>query len=325
MKNLIAKRCLKNILTILFLAILLASCKQSNNGPDNLNSTPSSEAFSATNASDVIPRVSQTPSVTPSPTLDPTPTMTPLGGGGGLLTYVSEKYGEFNIYTIDIASEEIIQLSFTEEYVENPFWSPNGKTIAFTGKVFTDNTFYQDQIFIVDVDTCEIHQITSGSQNIAPSWSPEGEELAFLSSRDGSWAIYTMEVDGLKSKKHTDGLGYINQPFWSPVAGVIILADRESMVANSEIIRIVLGQIGYQNITQNDADDLDPSWSPDGKKIAFVSYRDGNPEIYLMEADGSNQTRITFSDDWESLPRWSPDGTKIAFQSNVEGNIDIYI
>lgn len=323
MEKLITNLCLKKYFSIIFIAILLTSCKQSMNSHDiiNLTSTPSS----AIKATEVGPQLSQIPSNTPSPTVKPKPTATPLGGGSGMLTFVSEEYGKFNIYTINVASEEIIQRSFTEEFVENPFWSPDGKSIIFTGKVLTDNTFYEEQVFIVDIESDEINQITSGSQNIAPSWSPGGKELAFLSSRDGSWAIYTMGIDGSNLTKHTDGLGYIDQPFWSPDGEAVILADRENIVADSEIIRIVLGQFGYQNITQNDADDLDPSWSPDGTKIAYVSDREGNYEIYIMGADGSNPTRITFTDEWESLPRWSPDGTKIAFHSNVEGNFDIFM
>ena len=60
-------------------------------------------------------------------------------------------------------------------------------------------------------------------------------------------------------------------------------------------------------------------------KIAFVSNRDGNDEIYVMDADGSNQTRLTFNDGSDSSPMWSPDGAQIAFTSVREGNTDIYV
>ncbi|HCK65634.1 MAG TPA: hypothetical protein DHW49_05165 [Anaerolineae bacterium] len=56
-------------------------------------------------------------------------------------------------------------------------------------------------------------------------------------------------------------------------------------------------------------DDNNPRWSPDGKKIAFISYRDGQPEIYIMNNDGSNQTRLTYSninESWLSQFQWSP-------------------
>ena len=61
-----------------------------------------------------------------------------------------------------------------------------------------------------------------------------------------------------------------------------------------------------------------PAFSPDGTKIAFVSLENGaaNPEIYVMDADGSGRTRLTTSAGNDFDPAWSPDGTKIAFMSN---------
>ena len=70
-----------------------------------------------------------------------------------------------------------------------------------------------------------------------------------------------------------------------------------------------------------------PAWSPDGRRIAFTSERDGNPEIYVMNADGSGVTRLTYNDarDLDSFPAWSPDGRRIAFHSNRDGNFEIYV
>jgi dipeptidyl aminopeptidase/acylaminoacyl peptidase len=70
---------------------------------------------------------------------------------------------------------------------------------------------------------------------------------------------------------------------------------------------------GFRRLTHNDSLDQDPAWSPDGGRIAFVSYRDGFAEIYGMNADGSGETNLTNSPDGELAPAWSADGTKIAF------------
>jgi Tol biopolymer transport system component len=60
-------------------------------------------------------------------------------------------------------------------------------------------------------------------------------------------------------------------------------------------------------LTTNPARDSDPAWSPDGRSIAFVSDRDGNPEIYVMNADGSNQRRLTASSSLDLVPTfWQP-------------------
>jgi hypothetical protein len=78
-------------------------------------------------------------------------------------------------------------------------------------------------------------------------------------------------------------------------------------------------------LTNNPALDLDPSWSPDGTKIAFTSDRDGNFEIYLMNADGSNQINLTNNSANDRSATWSPDGKKIAFSSDRDGNKEIYV
>ena len=75
---------------------------------------------------------------------------------------------------------------------------------------------------------------------------------------------------------------------------------------------------GVTRLTDNDVIDWSPAWSPDGRRIAFVSERDwdrdiGGIEIYVMGADGSDVTRLTGNDDDEWAPAWSPDGRRIAF------------
>ena len=80
------------------------------------------------------------------------------------------------------------------------------------------------------------------------------------------------------------------------------------------------------NLTQNASDDWIPVWSPDGQRIAFASNRDGNTEVYVMDADGSEPTNLTQNadtDGWNLV--WSPDGQHIAFTSERDGNTEVYV
>jgi len=101
-------------------------------------------------------------------------------------------------------------------------------------------------------------------------------------------------------------------------ATILYLYDSDYGKATTENLR----RLTYDGATHSD---LYPSFSPDGKHIVFSSNRDKDYEIYIMERDGSNQTRITQSPGIDRHPVFSPDGKHIAFTSNRDGNYEIYI
>jgi Tol biopolymer transport system component len=80
-----------------------------------------------------------------------------------------------------------------------------------------------------------------------------------------------------------------------------------------------------KKLTNNSAGNIDVEWSPDGKRIAFASARDGNLEIYVMNSDGSEQKNLTNNPSIDEDPHWSPDGRKIAFVSHRDGKPEICI
>jgi len=111
-------------------------------------------------------------------------------------------------------------------------------------------------------------------------------------------------------------------PTPTPCGKIAFVSNRDG---NYEIYVMDADGSNQTRLTNNSANDLEPSFSADGSKIAFVSDRDGNDEIYVMNADGSNQTRLTNNTATDFFPSFSADGSKIAFASNRDLNSEIYV
>ena len=155
--------------------------------------------------------------------------------------------------------------------------------------------------------------------------------IAFVSQRDGNPEIYMMTADGKNQRRLTKNHHGDSSPSWSPDGKRIAFESQRD--GNAEIYVMDADGKNQRRLTKNHHGDSSPSWSPDGKRIAFTSDRDwlldkdGWPtnEIYVMDADGKNQQRLTENPSADWHPSWSPDGERIAFASQRAGNAEIYV
>ncbi|MGB4758902.1 MAG: hypothetical protein WBP26_02495 [Candidatus Saccharimonadales bacterium] len=165
-------------------------------------------------------------------------------------------------------------------------------------------------------------------QDRAPVWSPDGTKIAFFAmERNTNLAdIYIMNADGSNQVRVSPGGVSQFAPSFSPDGGK--LAYYSTVSGNTDIYTVHVDGTNVQRLTTVAQGDFWPTWSPDGTKLAFYSLRDGatNSEIYIMNADGSGQTRLTntVAGVHDQYPDFSPDGTKLVFASNREGDYQLY-
>ena len=172
-------------------------------------------------------------------------------------------------------------------------------------------------IAVVNADGGGRMELSHPGRGISPEWSPDGSLIAFApdapDEHDASYGIGLMAADGA-SVSWLDQGAVVADPAWSPDGAAIVhsrvgIGIASISTANGSVAALIAGP----------GSNILPSWSPDGQKLAFVSDRDGAPNIYIANADGTGQARLT--DDaagpgsarifWH--PAWSPDGSMIAF------------
>lgn len=200
--------------------------------------------------------------------------------------------------------------------------------IAYAG--FDGNDY---EIFTVNPDGSDLRQMTNNQvDDWGATWSPDRSMLAFRSMRDGNAAIYTMLADGSDVRRITPDYLYVGNPAfqatltWSPDGSHI--AYSASAGNNWDIYTSRIADSYVERLTVHPGNDLHPDWSVNDE-IIFNSDRDGLLEIYTVDANNGNVTRLTNHDVNEGtyvFPRWSPDGDSFIFFKNFDAETaDVFI
>jgi Tol biopolymer transport system component/DNA-binding winged helix-turn-helix (wHTH) protein len=206
-----------------------------------------------------------------------------------------------------------------------PVVSPDGSKIAF---VRGAESAARDVYVMNASDQGEPTRLTYGNRLVVGlTWTRDGKDLVFSSNRDGSFGLWKVPVSGGTPERLNVG----GQNSYSPA-----ISPRGNLFAYShgtgtwDIVRVDLKssakKILTDQILSSNEQDAAPQYSPDGKRIAFQSWRSGEQEIWTCAADGSSPVQLTsFNGPLAGSPRWSPDGRQIAFDSRPDGFAHIFL
>ena len=239
--------------------------------------------------------------------------------GGRLVYDCTTETGVSHICLMDTAGSNPQPLTgapVPPEY-KYPAWSPNSEKIVFEGHFNAAVT----ELFVINADGTGLTQITElASISSQPTWSPDGNQIAFAVETDTNSEIYLMNMADAQQVKMTDDPAPDLHPIWSPDSQYIFFESRRT--GDWEIYRMQADGSELMNLTNSPLDDTAPVISPDGSRIAYtVSDGEGLAhDIYVMNVDGTAQRQLTNTPDFEFAPTWSPDSQNIAYISDPQGS-----
>jgi len=220
------------------------------------------------------------------------------------------------VWMVPASGGEPLRMTAEDSDASRPGFSPDGRYLA----VVSDRKDDKGQVWLLDRRGGDAQQLTKFPQGVdAFEWSPDGKRMLLLVADPSPADLDKKErphprpwvIDRLQFKQ--DYVGYL---------------DRHRV--HIHILDVATGET--RQLTSGDYDDSDPAWSPDGKRIVFVSNRSAEPDrnrntdLWLVDADAGNAepSRLTQNETADASPSWSPDGRSLVYTSTDSGVLPIY-
>ena len=238
---------------------------------------------------------------------------------------------EFHLYSAVMAREDLKKRytapaaearSLAHKFADDVFQFYAHEPGAFQTRIaFVRKSKGSKQLFVSDWDGRNPRQLTSTSMNLLPAWTPDGARLAFTSYSSGAPDLEVLDLRSLKA-------GVLFHRGASLVTGAAFSADGKRLAfamseedGSSHLWAADSSGQNPRRLTEGFSINSSPSWSPDGKQLAFVSNRSGSPQIFLIPSSGGAPKRLTFQGNYNQTPDWSPRGDLIAFTARDERNV----
>ncbi len=236
-------------------------------------------------------------------------------------TYDSNLY--YNLFIIGIDGQNQRLLSKGNQFCGSPTWSPDDSRITFVKN--DNNVGGTYDIYSIKVDGSDEIKLTSQNDNFSPQYFPDNNSIIFSSSNNNWTGIYKMNGDGTNKQLLTPQGKAFSDPKISPSGNMVSIISNDwngsqifimnSDGSNLKQITFTVSTKYFDTGFPRDGN-CNPAWSPNGEKLAYVSYENGSPDIFVINSDGTRNKRLTDTPLRDENPAWTQDGNYILFSSN---------
>ena len=212
---------------------------------------------------------------------------------------ITRKMGEnMDVYVVEAATGRLTRLTTTTGDDRDPDWSPDGTRIVFTSERDGNR-----EVYVAPADGSNARRLTNDpAKDSSPAWSPDGSRLLFVSARTGTPELFLMKPDGSEVEKLTNGAySSSDVPRWSPDGSHIAFQIADGSRYDVGLLRLRDRQ--HKVLVGTPHNDGSYSWSPDGKRLAYMSGPAGAENLHVVDVDTSQSTRITTT--WSLTPSWT--------------------
>ena len=189
----------------------------------------------------------------------------------------------------------------------------------------------EGKVYQIDQDGAEMKLVSSTDrQAMSPSWASDGRRFAYMEFQAGHGQLFVQEMaTGRRKQVATTGRALDFTPAFAPDAQTLIFSRATEEGTDLYTVNLKDDCCLRRLTVGRFSDNLSPTFSPDGQRIAFVSTRPGLPQIYVMAADGTDQQLFAPFDygvtGSSNAPEWSPDGQSVAFHRDVAGTLQVFV
>ena len=232
-------------------------------------------------------------------------------GKNGKIALSIDRNSNEDIYTINPDGSGERRLTTDPDDERNPDWAPDGRRIVFNDvRQFGTGADIDTEIFIMNADGSGLRQITNlpgADGSFRPVFSPDGKQIAFIGDRNNDFDVFVMNADGSGERKVIDADAF--SVAFSPDGKKLAYTSFENG-GNADVFSVNLDGSGKTRLTTDPDFDAVADFSPSGEKIAFFSNRDSFGDIFVMNADGSDERILTEGGE----ASFSPNGKKIVVE-----------